>query len=80
MNLIFGSLKKDTNPMNPLSTHKSQKVKASAKEQAQANQKSLFMNSYLMKSGVLLRTPVSPAVVSDDFTLIHEVDNFIAQF
>lgn len=55
-------------------------AKALAKNLAQANQKSLFMNSFLMKSGVPLRTPVSPAVVSDDFTLIHEVDNFIAQF
>ena len=34
VNLIFGSLKKDTNPINPLSTHKSMKAKISAKEQA----------------------------------------------
>jgi hypothetical protein len=38
------------------------------------------MNSYLLKGGGLLKSPVSPATISDDFTLIHEVDTFIAQF
>ena len=38
------------------------------------------MNSYLIKSGGLLKSPVSPATISDDFSLIHEVDTFIAQF
>jgi hypothetical protein len=40
------------------------------------------MNSYLLKGGGLLKNggPLSPNEISDDFTLIHEVDNFIAQF
>ena len=68
-------MKKET---NPLSTQKS--LRSKAKEQSYVPQKSLFMNSYLLQSGALLRTPASPAVLSDDFSLIHEVDNFIAQF
>lgn len=87
--MVFGSYKRDaaafSNGNKVFGTGqlkgKSQNVFGSVGERKtqNGNHKNLFVNSYLLKGGGLLKSPISTSgIISDDFTLIHEVDNFIA--